>query len=418
MLSKIISETGKTFYFDPEKFRLFDSNKKKINFDKTKYAYFYEFGYKPDIKLNPHKQFLRRCKIQLGLACNYKCQYCVQENFRIIEKQKAEIDRVVNTIYEKYDVENFQLWGGEPLVYWKTLKILIPKIREHFKDSSIVIISNGSLLDREKVNFFLKYDVTFMMSHDGPAFKKYRNNIDPLDDPEFIDLWNYFSEEREKQNKQYPSFHAVITPENCNIYELYQFFIDRVKHPVLSIEGICTLSKENETKITPFTQEDASVLAETYYQLFNGLKDTNLKYSAFQRFVAPIVRNFIDGYTMPKNKVRCANSSDDILIIDLEGNILACQGARIKTEKKVFFVRKDNQEKQNLFVFDRSICKKCTVVGICGRGCPIVSNDQIETYCRNMKIWSIVLFSIAFRVLMNEKIVAIDTQANIENTEG
>lgn len=411
MLSKITTDSGKIYFIEPSTLSLYDENKRKVEFDVNEFKDCLKEDRHIDITRSDGKHFLRRCKIQLGLSCNYKCKYCVQEPFRVVEKQSGDIDRLVNTLYEKFDVENFQLWGGEPLVYWKTIKKLVPKIREKYTESSIVIISNGSLLDKEKVDFFVKYNVSFVMSHDGQAFKKYRNKNDPLDDKNFCDLWNYFCDQKARLNQQLPCFHAVITPENANFIDLHTYFLDRVNNPVVSIEGVCTLSKESYDKVTPFSTNHVSTLVETMYLMFNGLRDTEYCNTTFMRFIKGAIKSIMGMTVYDPNKARCANSENDILIVDLDGNILACQGARIKAEKKIFFIKENNQEKRDLFIFDRKNCANCTVSALCKGGCPILDDEQLGYYCINMKIWSIAVLCVALRVMTAEKIISIDTTA-------
>ncbi|BBI61648.1 hypothetical protein HSBAA_29540 [Vreelandella sulfidaeris] len=33
--------------------------------------------------------------------------------------------------------QRIEFWGGEPLVYWKKLKLLVPALRERFPDSPV-----------------------------------------------------------------------------------------------------------------------------------------------------------------------------------------------------------------------------------------------------------------------------------------
>jgi uncharacterized protein len=101
-------------------------------------------------------------KIQLGLSCNYTCDYCSQKFVeRPTETSKKDIDALIEMLEKlEFDEERglkIEFWGGEPLVYWKTLKPLAEEIKEkfsHWRDGPrLSIITNGSILDSEKNDF-------------------------------------------------------------------------------------------------------------------------------------------------------------------------------------------------------------------------------------------------------------------------
>lgn len=403
MLAKFETLSNKNYYFDPYTFSIYDSNKCLLSFDDI------EILPETKIQLTRHqnKHYLRRCKIQLGMACNYHCEYCIQDEFRIIEKTNKDIDKLVNYLFDHYDIENIQLWGGEPLIYYKTLKILIPKLREKFPESSIVIISNGSLLTKDKVDLFLKYNITFMMSHDGPAFTKYRNKVDPLNDETFCELWNYFNKQCIIHHLQQPVFHAVITPENCDILKLYDYFSDRVYNPTLSVEGICTLTKQSNDKITQFSIQDNALMSNSLYTIITQYMDYGIRPNSLLRYIKPIIENIKNKTKFDLNKTRCGNSDNDILVVDLDGNILACQGTRINNGTKIYQITDNDQNKHQLYQFKRSKCKNCSMISICKQGCPLLDNQQLQYYCKNMFIWSSTLFGVAFRILTGEIITEI-----------
>ena len=130
-------------------------------------------------------------KIQLGLSCNYSCDYCSQKFVeRAVETNKKDIDAFM----EKLEALEFkeesglivEFWGGEPLVYWKTLKPLAEAIQEKFSSwetrPKFSIITNGSILTEEIIDWLMMMDFAISISHDGPG--QFVRGPDPLDDPE------------------------------------------------------------------------------------------------------------------------------------------------------------------------------------------------------------------------------------------
>ena len=81
---------------------------------------------------------INHLKIQLGLSCNYSCEYCSQKFVeRAPETSKKDIDafltKLDNLEFNEERGLKVEFWGGEPLVYWKTMKPLAEAIREKFK---------------------------------------------------------------------------------------------------------------------------------------------------------------------------------------------------------------------------------------------------------------------------------------------
>jgi len=96
---------------------------------------------------------VRILKISLGMSCNYECSYC---NQRFVPHAGASNpDDIEPFIAQLTDAlieppERIEFWGGEPLVYWKTLKPLAERLRDLYPDAQFSVITNGSLLDTDK----------------------------------------------------------------------------------------------------------------------------------------------------------------------------------------------------------------------------------------------------------------------------
>ena len=77
----------------------------------------------PFDKNNPIKKSkdITLLKIQLGLSCNYSCDYCSQ---KFVERAPETNKKDIDAFLEKLDVLNFseenglkiEFWGGEPFV--------------------------------------------------------------------------------------------------------------------------------------------------------------------------------------------------------------------------------------------------------------------------------------------------------------
>lgn len=110
--------------------------------------------------------------IMLGSACNWKCPYCIQTEQPIKQADPNHfcdllIDHLKRT--NRYDkVYSFSFWGGEPLLYFDSLKVIIERLSAIPLRHPMRVSSNGSLLTEENYKLFNKYKVRFEVSyHEG-----------------------------------------------------------------------------------------------------------------------------------------------------------------------------------------------------------------------------------------------------------
>ena len=111
------------------------------------------------------------------LRCNHKCIYCQASSRGMEEKEydmafstaKKVVDAIFCTPNPAISIE-FQ--GGEPLANWKTVKFIVEYARKKNKKSkkklSMPLVTNFSLMNREKYNFLVKNGVSLCTSLDGP----------------------------------------------------------------------------------------------------------------------------------------------------------------------------------------------------------------------------------------------------------
>ena len=164
MIFEILAEKTpndkKVFYYDNEKNILKDeTNFIYVNNElKNKKSYTKEsIPFSKDSPLKKSRK-VRIIKIQMGLSCNYSCDYCSQKFVeRAPETSKKDIDNFMVMLDELQYSEKtglkVEFWGGEPFVYWKTMKPLAEAIREkfsHWKEQPhFSVITNGSLLTED-----------------------------------------------------------------------------------------------------------------------------------------------------------------------------------------------------------------------------------------------------------------------------
>ena len=149
------------------------------------------------MKLKDRKNFknIDNLYIVMGNQCNMQCRHCTQTPIKDISVQKQEIaDEVWQVLdnFINFSLEDkgrmlphfIVLWGGEPLVYWHTIKEIVSRCTEKIKtvpdwwqSVRFKINTNGLLLDKEKIDFINEHKMRVILSYDVPNPTAVRGNI-------------------------------------------------------------------------------------------------------------------------------------------------------------------------------------------------------------------------------------------------
>ena len=129
-------------------------------------------------------EYLHAVYLLLGPACNMSCRHCTQtpikSTLNLPPCGGKLSDDVVKFLRQWNKVRNFgriYFWGGEPLLYWETIKNLILKFNSLGFLRQYVIFTNGLLLDDNIADFCNEHNVWVTMSHDAPNCTAVRNAI-------------------------------------------------------------------------------------------------------------------------------------------------------------------------------------------------------------------------------------------------
>lgn len=144
---------------------------------------------KPKEIVHTHSKYLdyylehkvKKLTLQITQKCNFRCSYCVyseadNELQRTHSNKKMSIEtakKAIEFLVEHSSDEeriNIGFYGGEPLLEFDLIKECIHYSKEigEGKEVTFTITTNGSLLSEEIIEFFIKHDVSTMISLDGP----------------------------------------------------------------------------------------------------------------------------------------------------------------------------------------------------------------------------------------------------------
>ena len=120
------------------------------------------------------------------LRCNHRCLYCQTssrgpKDFQF-DMNRETAKKVVDFIFESPNPSlAIEFQGGEPLFNWSVVKFIVEyvlkKNKQEKRDLELRLVSNFTLLDREKVDYLFKKRVIFCTSLDGPEKLHNKNRI-------------------------------------------------------------------------------------------------------------------------------------------------------------------------------------------------------------------------------------------------
>ena len=375
----------------------------------------YEEHHKPD----PSKITL--LDIMLGMKCNYRCKYCLQNDIRSdVEWNEDEFLKVIRESgINLKQINSIRIWGGEPFVYWCRFNELVAVLRQKLGyQGKIWTVSNGSLFNQEKCSFCLENRVAVMFSHDGLAQTQLRNERDFLDD---LNIREAVIRQL-KAGKQYSNYRENFSITGGILMVLGPYNTD-IKASIDYLEG--KLFKQFPSKIATVFKADSrskDVLAqygETGLQtlkanLLEGLRLTpgGNYYSYFynlRRLRDTVIRHLIYGMPFASFKGRCPSYlSSERLAFDTAGRIMVCYADSPLSAHNHGNIKRLADCKWDLkSLHDRPLCKNCVYVSACMGGCPMLDEEDHKIRCQSMMPMMQALFESAYEVLFQDRIVEI-----------
>lgn len=354
---------------------------------------------------------IKKLKIQLGLSCNYSCEYCSQRFVPHADQTGPEhIDAFVSGMSEWLDCEEhgrdlaIEFWGGEPFVYWKTLKPLAEAIRRKYAYARFSIITNGSLLDEEKINWIERFNFTVGISHDGPGQPV--RGPDPLEDAEsraaILELF------RRLHPRGMISFNSMLHAQNLSRSVLIDFFshLTGARDVQVGEGGIIDPYDEGGLSLSINAEE-----GYLYRQFAVNEIRTDVRILHQMPAISQKVRSFAEMLSkrMPAKALgqKCGMDRPDQLAVDLNGNVLTCQNVSAASTNPAGVSHKLGTvgELKGIKIVSaqhwsgRDGCNACPVLGVCQGSCMFLSGPLFERACENAWNNSVPLFAVAFELV-------------------
>ena len=366
-----------------------------------------QFGDAEVVSVNQpgRKGNIKTLKISLGLSCNYECGYCSQ---RFVPHAKQTNPDDVGLFVAQLTANltsapaRIEFWGGEPFVYWKTLKPLAEALRALYPVAHFNIITNGSLLDLEKNAWLEAQGFSVGLSHDGPGY--HARGADPLDDPEklaaIMDLWA-----RLKPLGRM-SVNAMMHRDNQSRADVQAWLQARFGNDVPIGEG---------AYIDPYDEGGmAAVLRDpAEHMLYRARAFAELRQGRVTNFsiARQKILGFIDSIRnqRPASSVgqKCGLDKADNLAVDLAGNVITCQNVLAKAVAPNGQTHKIGnlsdlpsvQLKTATHWSQRRDCAACPVLQLCQGSCMFLEGPFWEAGCNSAYSDNVPFFAAAIEFL-------------------
>lgn len=340
-------------------------------------------------------------KIQLGLGCNYACSYCSQSSHKDEADKTSREDAYafMSNLDEWLDgkPEKIELWGGEPLLYWEKIKVIVPQMRERFPDATMSVVTNGTLLTRQKVDFLRENRVRVTISHDGPG--QALRGADPFDDPRWVATVQYLYDTLGVH------FHMVMTKQNVSPSAAVKWVRDRLDRPVVcNVESIVDVHHSGGADALTDADLD-EVRANLFNDIASGKCDAM---PVIQWKLEDFFTGLSLGIPLASRGQQCGMDLDDTLAVDLHGNVLTCQNVGAATHKighvDDFDGIRLNTSKGHA---QRAECGACPVVHLCLGSCMFLDGLEFDLTCRNQYAANMGVFQAALYFITGDVLTAV-----------
>lgn len=350
--------------------------------------------FSPDAPLQGKSGKPRILKIQLGLGCNYSCSYCSQGG------QKEEATSTQDAEDFSLDwvdaaPEKVEFWGGEPTLYWKKLEALTAKIDAKWPGVRRSMVTNGTLLTKERVDWLFDAGFTLALSHDGPG--QSLRGEDPLEDSAMRELWKYLFQKFGER----ASINSVLTAGNHDLFDLWMWFEQRLGTVKVNVEDVVT-----DYGGATMSDEQLKAIYEsvrTYAKSGLAMAFPRLRWSMLQ-FMATLAlkKPLLGGHQV------CGMDRHDSLAVDLNGNVLTCQNAGAASGHKIGSVEHLGDVSLNSTSYmARPNCTSCPVVHLCYGSCMFLKDADFESSCRSSFWFNLAILEGVVHLLTGETVVNI-----------
>lgn len=325
------------------------------------------------------KSFIKALCLNVAHDCNLKCKYCFADEGEYkgcrklitTEVGKKAIDFVIENSGPRRNIE-IDLFGGEPLMAFETIKEIVKYAREeqekHNKIIRFTMTTNATLLNDEIMEFINKEMGNIVLSIDGrkEVNDHVRVRYDGSGSYERILPKIKEMVQRRDKSKQY-YVRGTFTRDNTDFYEDVKHLAD-LGFKEVSIEPV-VLPEEHELSLR---KEDLPVIFEQYDKLYEDLlkrheEDRDFKFYHFNIDLqgGPCVYKRISG----------CGAGHEYIAVTPDGDIYPChqfvgnEDFKMGTVFDGLIGSEISDTFKKAHIYNKPKCKNCWARFYCSGGC-------------------------------------------------
>ena len=298
--------------------------------------------------------------------------------------------------------EVVEFWGGEPLVYIKTLRPLAEALRLKFPQARFSVITNGSLLNLQTNQWLDHLGFTVSISHDGPG--QHVRGPDPLEDPlarqAILELYQRLAPQGRF------SFNAMVNRSNQSRAAIQAFFAELTGDPDVMIgeggfvdaydDGGRTLSLKSD-EFHAFRRQAFQEIRQGKAGRISSVRDRTMSFVNSLRFKRPA----------SSLGQKCGMDRTDSIAVDLKGNVLTCQNvsaAAVAPNGESHRIGHTSQVQDVMLKTvthwsHRQECPGCPVLQICKGACMFLEGPLWDVSCDNAYSDALPIFAAGIEFL-------------------
>lgn len=343
-------------------------------------------------------------------ACNLACRYCFVEqhphfmSYKIAEKAVYFVLDNLKKKNQKFGQNEkaaITYFGGEPTLMWDEIIVPLTKwIRENDFPISLSITTNGTLLNKEKIEFLKEYNVPILLSIDGAEetqnfnrpcrpHKDCRSSFDKV-----VENIGYILEAF-----PYTTFRGTIfAPTAKNTFENYMFAV------LCGFKNIFLIPDSRH----PWTDEQRTELREELNKIYSFMEhcfennEIPIDFSLIDNSFEHILKHDLNSVTNQNKKIpvnravmRCGLGTG-MGAIGYDGNIYGCQEQVSGKENNAFYIGnvstgidkdahskilEDYYQLMEQFSSDIQKCDKCPLQTFCHQlACPSLTYELYHNF--------------------------------------
>lgn len=336
-----------------------------------------------------------RIYLKFGNGCNFDCKYCSQgESDRCFQNEPSKgctlsqevidwLDHYVAEINDPKKPTYIVLWGGEPLLYFDSIKFVVERYGKAFNYGTA---TNGTYLTEEIVEFFNKHEIRLALSHDGGITEETRG-VDVLKNKRIKDLYA-------KINKG--AFFSVVTSKNCSISAIYDFFADKGL-PDIDVDVFYCLDTNGKPDTLTYTDFDLDKFDAGWKELLrrnDAYLNGDTRYFREHRIVDGNIQGLKEKLLHPVKKGKffcetCGIASQGTKINVLwDGRLTACHNSNVVIGHITddYSVVKQNRREYEDQHESHVDCSSCEFDPICKGVCAHTTEHGAKTWCDLQKV--------------------------------